>query len=117
MRGGEPVKRWRGLKDLIEDAIDQGSTAVGEIHGQAGRWVFDLLERVPPLAAPARLARSLQQAIVARTYGSIRLVNRLVGGIVAIAIDVAEAAPRKTSAPPGDRAPRGDAARDRASSS
>jgi len=96
------VKRWRGLKDLIEDAIDQGSRAIEEVHGQAGRWVFDLLERVPPLATPARLARSLQQTVVARTYGTIRLVNRVVGGIIGIAIDAAGTAPRKASVP-GDR--------------
>jgi len=103
VRGGDIVKRWRGLKDLIEDAIDQGSRAIEEVHGQAGRWVFDLLERVPPLATPARRVRALQQTVIARTYGTIRLVNRLVGGIVTVAIDVAETAPRKASAPPGDR--------------
>ena len=100
------MKRWRGLKDLIEDAIDQGSRAIEEIHGQAGGWVFDLLEQVPPLAKPARLARSLQQTVIARTYGTIRLVNRVVGGIAAIAIDAAGAGPGKTSAPPGDRSSR-----------
>jgi hypothetical protein len=97
------VKRWRGLKDLVEDAVDHGSRAVEEVHGQAGRWVFDLLEQVPPLATPARLARSLQQVAIARTYGTIRLANRVVGGIVTIALDVAASAPRKRSPPPGDR--------------
>jgi hypothetical protein len=103
VRGGDIVKRWRGLKDLIEDAIDQGSRAIEEVHGQTGRWVFDLLERVPPLATPARRARALQQTVIARTYGTIRLANRLVAGIATIAIDVAETAPPKTSAPPPSR--------------
>jgi hypothetical protein len=106
VRGGEIVRRWRGLKDLVEDAIDHGSRAIEEIHRQAGRWVFDLLEKVPPLAAPARLGRSLQQAVIGRTYGTIRLVNRVVGGIAEIAIDAAERAPRKTSATRPTRPPR-----------
>jgi hypothetical protein len=100
------VKRWRGLKDLVEDAIDHGSRAIEEVHTQAGRWVFDVLERVPALATPARLARSVHETVVARTYATIRLVNRAIGGIAAVAIDAAEAAPRKRSAAPDRRQPR-----------
>jgi hypothetical protein len=33
--------------------------------------------------------RSLQQRAIAGTYGTIRLVNRLAGGVVVLAIDVA----------------------------
>jgi hypothetical protein len=97
------MNRWRGLKDLIQDAVENGSRAIEEVHAQAGRWVFDLLERVPPLATPARLARSLQQAVIARTYETIRLVNRAVGGLVGVVIDAAAAEPRKGPAARGGR--------------
>lgn len=83
------MRRWRGLAELVVDAVDHGSRAVEEVHGQAGRWVFDLLERVPPLAGPARLVRSLQQRAIAGTYKTIRLANRLAGGLVVLAIDAA----------------------------
>lgn len=83
------MKRLRGLAELVVDAVDHGSRAVEELHAQTGRWVFDLLERVPPLAAPARLVRSLQQQAIARTYGTIRLVNRLGGELAGVAIDLA----------------------------
>ena len=93
------MTRWRGLKDLVEDAIDQGTRAIERIHAQAGRWVFGILQRVPPLATPARLASSLQQRIIVGTDGKIRLVNHLVGGIVGIALDLADAAPRRRPPP------------------
>ncbi len=98
------MTRWRGLMELVEDAIDQGSRAIEEVHGKAGRWAFELLERVPLLAPPVRVVRSVQQTVIARTYRTIRLVNRGIGAVVGMAIDAAEEHSRP--APPDDRPPR-----------
>ena len=76
------MERWRGLKDLVQDAIDQGSTAVEQVHQQVARRTFDILEYVPPLAEPARRARLLQEAVIGGAYDAIRLVNRVVGAEV-----------------------------------
>ncbi len=87
------MERWRGLKDLVQDAIDQGSTAVEQVHQQVARRTFDILEYVPPLAEPARRARLLQEAVIGGAYDAIRLVNRVVGAVAGAVMDVVEAAP------------------------
>jgi uncharacterized membrane protein len=87
------MKRWLGLAELLEDGIDHGTIAVEQVHQATARIVFDVLERVPPLAPPARLARSLQQEAISRTYRTIRLVNGVVGALVGTALAAAESDP------------------------
>jgi hypothetical protein len=87
------MKRWTGLKDLVQDAIDQGSTAVEQVHQQVARTTFDILEYVPPLAEPARRARLLQEAVIGGAYDAIRLVNRMVGVVAGAVMDAVEPAP------------------------
>jgi hypothetical protein len=105
------MNRWRGVSDLVGDAIDGGSRAIEAIHVQAGAWVFDLLQRVPPLAGPARLARSIQRATIAGTYAAIRLVNRAAVALAAVAIDAAAAGGPSRAAPSAPRASRTPARR------
>ena len=84
------MKRWHGLKDLVQDAVDKGTTAVERVHKDVARKPFAVLEYVPPLAAPARLGWSLLERTISGTYETIRAVNRVAGDLAGHAIDIAE---------------------------
>ncbi len=83
------MTRWRGLKDLVVDAVHHGATAVEQVHQQVARKPFEILALVPPLATPARCAGSIQSAMIASTYGTIRAVNRFVGAVAGMVMDLA----------------------------
>ena len=84
------MTRWRGLKDLLQDVVEKGTTAVEHVHKDVARKPFAILEHVPPLAGPARMGWSLVERVVSDTYRTIRLVNRVAGDLVGEALDAAE---------------------------
>src|ERR1700723_320704 len=95
------VNRLRGLRALIEDMVDQGTTAVERVHKATAARPFDVLDAIPPIAPAAHGVRIVHDGIVSGVYEAIRQVNHLVGATLAMAIDVAE----RTSAE-GDSEPR-----------
>ncbi len=103
------MDQWRGLRALIETAVDQGTSAVERLHRATAARPFDVLDAIPPIALPARGVRVVHDAILDTVYGSIRLVNRLVGGTLAVAIDVldddAGSAHAGTADPPSKKPP------------
>jgi hypothetical protein len=86
------MDQWRGLNALISTAVDQGTSAVERVHRATAARPFAVLDAIPPIALPARGVRVVHDAILDTVYGSIRQVNRVVGGTVALAIDVIEEA-------------------------
>jgi hypothetical protein len=82
--------RWRGLKDLLVDAVEHGSAAVEGVHRELAKRPFVVLEHVPAIAAPARTVHVVHDASLTAVYGSIRLVNRIVGKAADLAFDLAE---------------------------
>jgi hypothetical protein len=76
--------RWRGLVALVRDAVEGASLAIERVHKEATRRSFDLLESIPPLAAPARGIHAIHDATVAGVHGAIRLVNGAVWGVVEV---------------------------------
>jgi hypothetical protein len=84
------MNRWRGLRALIEDAVEHGTSAVERVHKATAARPFDILDRIPPIAPGARGVRVIHDATVAGVYETIRQVNRLVGATVSIAIDAIE---------------------------
>jgi hypothetical protein len=85
--------RLRGLRALLEDAVDQGTSAVERVHKATAARPFDVLDHVPVVAPVARGVRVVHDATVAGVYEAIRQVNHLVGVTLAVAIDVLEDAP------------------------
>jgi hypothetical protein len=85
------MKRWRGLKDLVQDAVDSGASALERVQKQAAATPFGLLEKVPPLEAPARRVHALHDAAVGGVYGMVRWVNRGAGAVLDGVLDVLEA--------------------------
>jgi hypothetical protein len=86
----EQWQRWRGLKDLVKDVVDHGSSAVQRVHMETAHRPFRILEQIPPLAPPTRVVRVIHDATVSTVYGMIRLVNAAVGGTLGVVLDVAE---------------------------
>jgi hypothetical protein len=82
--------RLRGLKDLVQDAVDAGATAIERVHRQAAARPFALLEKLPALAVPARGVHEIHDAVVTHAYGMVRLVNRVVRETTDAALDAAE---------------------------
>ena len=37
------MKKWRGLAELVRDAVEQGATAVEQVHRRTAATPFELL--------------------------------------------------------------------------
>ena len=80
----------KGVKDLVEDAVHHGTTAVEKVHREVASRPFEVLESVPGLELPVRLVRAMHDTITTTVYTSIRVTNRLVGAIADEVIEVVE---------------------------
>lgn len=78
--------RWRGLSALIGDAVEHGSAAVERIHMATARRPFQIIEQIPPLAAPTKVVHEIHDAIVTSTYGQIRWWNGTVQKVLQAAL-------------------------------
>jgi hypothetical protein len=92
------MKRWRGLSDLVQDAVQHGTATVEKVHQQVARTPLDLLAHVPPLASTARWMADRQASLIAATYGTIREVSAAMGALVGTCIDVVERSRRPAAA-------------------
>jgi hypothetical protein len=88
------MKRWRGLRDLVVDAVHHGASAVERVHRRTARAAVDAVALVPGLAVPARAVGAVQDAALAATYATIRQVNGVAGAAAGLALDLAERAER-----------------------
>ncbi|MFP2906002.1 hypothetical protein ACLESD_13275 [Pyxidicoccus sp. 3LFB2] len=84
------MKRWRGLKALVQDVVDKGTTAVEGVHQRTAAVPFRLLRRIRPLDAPVRRVHELHDLALSTSYAMVRLVNRVVGKTVDVTLDVLE---------------------------
>lgn len=84
------LRRLRGLRALIEDAVTHGSGAIERVHLATAARPFAVLESIPPTAIVARGVHVAHDAIASSVYGTIRATARLVGAAATIALDIAE---------------------------
>lgn len=84
------MKRLRGLRVLVGDAVEHGSKAVEVVHKATAARTFTVLEAIPPIATPAKVVHIVHDASLTGIYGIIRAVNTVVGKTLDIAIEVAE---------------------------
>ncbi len=75
------LEQLKGLKDLVQDAVDKGASSVEEVHKDIASRPFSVLEQIIPLEAPVKGVREIQQATIGNVYEMIRLVNRTTGEI------------------------------------
>lgn len=86
----ETMKRLRGLRALVEEAVEHGSKAVERVHRETANRTFDILESIEPIALPVKVVHTVHDLSVSTTYGAIRVVNKVVGKGLEIALDVAD---------------------------
>jgi hypothetical protein len=84
------MNRLRGLRALLEDVVEHGTTAVERVHMATAARPFDILD-LTPIAPAARGVRAIHDATVAGVYETIRQVNHLVGATLSTAIDLYDA--------------------------
>ena len=88
------MNRLRGLRALLEDAVEHGASAVERVHRATAARPFDVLDQLPPIAPAARGVRVIHDAMVSGVYETIRRVNHLVGATLSTAIDLYAVAQR-----------------------
>lgn len=84
------MKRLRGLRALVEEAVEHGSKAVEGAHKATAARTFFVLEAIPPIAKPARAVHTIHDLWLSGVYGTIRVCNKVVGKTLEVAIDVAD---------------------------
>lgn len=99
------MTRWRGLAELVQDAVHHGSLAVERVHQRVARTPLEILAIVPPLATGARRLADCQAAAIGATYHAIRGVNGTVAAIAFAVADAAEARADPSPATAGEDAP------------
>lgn len=87
----EERRRWRGLAMLVRDAVEHGSRAVEKVHLEAARRPFTVLEHIPVIDAPTKVVHAVHDLTVSSVYETIRIVNRVVGSTIDLALEHAPA--------------------------
>ena len=84
------LKRWRGVRALVTDAVEHGSRAIERVQMDTAKRTFDLLEAIGPISAPVKLVHLVHDATVGGVYGTIRIVNQVVGSSVDAALEAVD---------------------------
>lgn len=105
----ERIRRMKGLKDLVLDAVEHGSRKVERFHAGVLELPYAVLERIPATAAPAKVVHDVHLAVTASLYENLRRGARLVGVVAEVAFALVPEGKRPgiVSAPP---APAGSSA-------
>jgi hypothetical protein len=84
------LKKWRGMRALVTDAVEHGSRAIERVQMDTAKRTFDVLESIPPLSAPVKLVHLVHDATVGGVYNTIRVVNQVVGASVDAALEAVD---------------------------
>ena len=85
------MKRLKGLKDMLIDAVDHGAGAIEKVHVGTAKRTFDVLEAIPGIDEPSKLAHEVHDASVHGVYTTVRVVTRGVGAVLDLVLDGANA--------------------------
>lgn len=85
------MKRLRGLKSLVHDAVDHTVDLVREGHESTSRTVQRLAD-LTPLAEPVRVVDAIRRLGTDSVLGTIKLVNRSVQVVTDVGLDAVERA-------------------------
>ncbi len=83
------MRRWRGLKALVHDAVDRTTDLVGVGHESTARVVLGVTDRVEPLARPARLVDAVRRVSTFGVLSAVKLVNRTFETVSDAGLDLA----------------------------
>ena len=76
------VERAELLKDMIQEAIDDGATTVEEVHQHIASLPFDALEKLGLFEERASNLKEKQRKTIGLVYDTIRKVNQEVGSLI-----------------------------------
>jgi hypothetical protein len=79
--------RWLGLSAMLGDAVEHASIAIERIHMSSTKLPFEIIERIPPIAAPAQLVHEVHDTLVTSTYKQIRWWNGALQKLVRAALE------------------------------
>jgi hypothetical protein len=71
--------RIEAVKDLIQEAVDQGATTVEQIHKVIADLPFGVLEQSGLLDDTTSSVRDTSQRTIGGVYDAIRRINREIG--------------------------------------
>lgn len=94
------LKRIRGLKAMVQDAVLEGSKAIERVQVESAARPFSVLEQVEPLAIPAKGVHLVHDAVVAGSHTMVRLWTRAIGATLDVALDLAESRKKEDQPPP-----------------
>lgn len=83
------MRRLRGLKALVHDAVDATTDLVGEGHASVHRSVRRVADRIETVALPTRLVSGAVELGTNGTLGTVKAVNRVVEALSDAALDAA----------------------------
>jgi hypothetical protein len=81
------TKERQSLTELIEETVDEATTAVEEIHKSIAALPLKLMEESELLRKPVREVRRLQDRAIGAIYGVVRDANRRVTRLVSDLLD------------------------------
>lgn len=76
------TERAELLKDMIQDAIEDGADSVEKVHQHIASLPFDALERLGLFEEQASALKSKHHRTVGLVYDAIRKVNQEVGSLI-----------------------------------
>ena len=76
------VERIELLKDMIQEAIDDGATTVEEVHQHIASLPFEALEKLGLFEQQAANLKDKQRKTIGLVYDTIRKVNQEVGSLI-----------------------------------
>ncbi|MGH8539757.1 MAG: hypothetical protein ACRETW_04555 [Stenotrophobium sp.] len=76
------LQRIELLKDMIQEAVDRGSTSVEQVHQYIAALPFEALERTGLLTDDRLSLRDKQRRSIGMVYDAIRRINREIGQLI-----------------------------------
>ena len=83
------MRRIRGLKSLVHDAIDKTVDLVGVGHESTARTVMRVTDQLPGVEEPARRINAIREFGTRGVLGTIKFSNRAIQKATDLALDVA----------------------------
>ncbi|MBW1877576.1 MAG: alpha/beta fold hydrolase [Deltaproteobacteria bacterium] len=81
------MRRFRGLKQLVHDAVDITTDMVEDANESVAAKVMAVLEKIEPIAEPARVVNEVRRFSARVVYESIHGVNDIVSGLGDLGLD------------------------------